>query len=143
MYQHMLDHQLLSVLLPNRVASCITLSMSKFYSCPKCHKVISDILDTNSVMFVGMGAYTKRKCQYCGSKIKLSLFGFLAGAGLYAFVIYCAFIFGEHVIQTQRIENIIDVISVLMLVSMAPISVLVMYVFLPFLLGAVGFRLYK
>lgn len=116
--------------------------MSKYYSCPKCGKVISGILDSNNMMFVGMGAYTKDKCQYCGNKIQLDAAGLLAGFGLYAVVIYFVIQLVE-IAHTQAIESLKDAIHILIFVSMLPVGVLVFYVFLPFLLGVAGARLYR
>ena len=116
--------------------------MKSYYSCPECGETISGIWDSDSIWFTGMAAYTKEKCQFCNTKIKINAIGLLAGFLVNAFTIYLIYL-GILKIGELLPSELQDPAGILGFALIIPVGFILFYLLLPLLLSVLGIRLYK
>ena len=116
--------------------------MKSHYSCPECGKTISGVWDSDNIWLTGMAAYTKEKCQFCSTKIKINGIGFLSGFLVNAFTIYLIYL---GILKMGEIlpPELQDPAGILGFALIIPVGFILFYLLLPFLLGVLGIRLYE
>lgn len=114
-----------------------------YYSCPSCHKEISDYFDTpNSMWLTGWGSFFKERCQYCGEKVMINWPGVLTAAFLnisIIILIYC----GGLLVAERIPKHLETFFGVVAFGAFLPVFIIIFYVILPLTLNILGVRFYK
>lgn len=117
--------------------------MSPFYSCPKCNKEISCVIDTEySAIFSGWGAFLKDKCQFCGTKVSVNWSHYFLVVLIVLVLIAICYLVGAYLLSGAS-EKEQTVIGLIMFGALLPLGMVSFYVVLPWLFGRIGLRFYK
>jgi hypothetical protein len=116
--------------------------MTPFYSCPECKKEISCVIDTESSLFTGWGAFLKDKCQFCGTKVSVNWIHYLVTILFTLGIIGCCVLFALAILSGAS-EKKQTIIGIVIFCAFMLFGLLVFYVVLPALFGIMGLRIYK
>ena len=99
-------------------------------------------MDAESLWFPGLAAFSKDKCQFCKTKIKINPIGLIVGFAL-NMGIFGALYIGATKIYDNSPANIQEALGIFLFAAFLPFGIIIFYIIVPICLAVIGARLYE